>query len=391
MHARHENPLGISIESSFVEQIKAHTKGELSRLEDMNSARIINIDGRTLRFESNVSEFTILLNAAPPSAKNTLDVSEQIILGTVGVKSIMQGGNSAYTSIKDENGLDLAYYDKKFRDLYIPFDMMVLGSDAHKLYKSILKLVVDVLDRELARQHTWGEGDTDVLTGRIKQMIQGRDHNTIERKERELKEAQDNERYFRDELRKTIAKVVRLMEELDRARSGDGSLDKKIVHEFEHIMKNPDVKRIEVHTDRFVIHTNRIIGLSSTGRYYDFGEFQITYKIGNTGITYKGSVKRRGYWSGEDPHPHVSGNSGEPCLGNVGEAIAQLSSMYEYASLVAVAIEFLKAANVSDPAGKNVVRWDEVDMQGNVVSRGVEPDDDHDDDDDGDYYDGDDD
>jgi hypothetical protein len=64
-----------------------------------------------------------------------------------------------------------------------------------------------------------------------------------------------------------------------------------------------------------------------------------------------------GYWTDHDPHPHVSGSTGKPCLGDVESPIALAFSSYDYDIVAMLMLEFLQSVNEGDPAGAKYKGW----------------------------------
>src|SRR5690606_9940189 len=105
------------------------------------------------------------------------------------------------------------------------------------------------------------------------------------------------------------------------------------------------------------------------------GSMKIVMNMSNTDVRfYNLDNPRHGYWTNEDPHPHVSGGNNTACLGNVASTIAELCSRNEVYALALMCIDFLENANTTDPAGAKVVNWDEVDEEGNIIRSGEEDD-----------------
>ena len=69
-------------------------------------------------------------------------------------------------------------------------------------------------------------------------------------------------------------------------------------------------------------------------------------------------TQKQGYWTNRDPHPHVNGDSGDACLGNVSSSIAEMINQQELYALTLICISFLESANEDDPAGENIKHWD---------------------------------
>jgi len=71
-----------------------------------------------------------------------------------------------------------------------------------------------------------------------------------------------------------------------------------------------------------------------------------------------------GYWTDHDPHPHVSGSSGKPCLGDVESPIALAFSSYDYDIVAMLMLEFLQSVNTNDPAGEKYKGWSHTNSDG---------------------------
>ena len=375
MRVTTQNPTSLPINESSLAELRARIKVVGSKRNMNNPVTIIMIDGRTLRFESgNQNGINMLINTQPPAINTELQTTEQPIMNQyIGISTIKQGRNSAYMSITDENGIDVAYFDKKHNDLYVPYNPFELPDKyAIRMITDVFALAMDIITEEEQRVRMWSDETRESLRETIATQLAGVSAENIQSLKSDLRSQAEGEELYRNRLQRAILQQQQLMKRIELAENQGNELDEKIYHEFDFIVKNPDVEKLEVLEDKIVIHTHPIRGMSDQGKFYNFGEYQITYTFSNTDIKYTGSEKRHGYWTSEDPHPHVDGSTGRPCLGNVSEAIVQLGAEREYAALAMVAIEFLKAANTSDPAGKNVVRWDEVDENGTIIKEGID-------------------
>jgi hypothetical protein len=176
---------------------------------------------------------------------------------------------------------------------------------------------------------------------------------------------------------------IRLMGQIEAAQSRLNGVGEKLIKDLDNIINNPKVKELFIKDGKFIVHTEPLYAYHdvSGDRYY-IGNMRIEMNPQNTEVKFFGDNGRKSYWSESDPHPHVSGEDGRACLGNVANTIAELCSQMELYALTLIAIDFLESVNTSDTAGKNVVNWDMVDEEGNIIKLGGQDSEEEDDDED---------
>lgn len=140
-----------------------------------------------------------------------------------------------------------------------------------------------------------------------------------------------------------------------------------LIKDLDLIIAHEKVEDLQIKDGLFIINTKPLYIYSDKGKRYYGGKYRIELNPENSDVNFFGDNPRKSYWSSNDPHPHVSGSSGHACLGNVSSTIAELCSQMQIYALVMVCIDFLESANTGDVAGKNVVNWDEVDKDGNII------------------------
>lgn len=141
----------------------------------------------------------------------------------------------------------------------------------------------------------------------------------------------------------------------------------KIRKDIELIKNDKKVKNVTFNKDGnknfLVIETNPLImrGTKNPNDLRYIGESKIKINISPSivDVRFYTEQKRKGYWSEQDPHPHVS-ELGNPCLGSASEIIAQLLVSREWYALVTICINFLESYNEDDVAGKNYKYYDKV-------------------------------
>ena len=99
-------------------------------------------------------------------------------------------------------------------------------------------------------------------------------------------------------------------------------------------------------------------------------KYELTFNFNAMTCYIKGldeDYNRESYWSDHDPHPHVSGNTGEACWGNAGSMLTDSMNEFEIFASFIVVLNFLQQVNTSDAAGKYVRNWDCIDEDGNEL------------------------
>lgn len=145
---------------------------------------------------------------------------------------------------------------------------------------------------------------------------------------------------------------------------------KKIIDEIASLDK---IKSVDVESDKLIVITNTLYAETKRNKRYLMGCYDIKINLNNANVTFFNTSEqfcRKSYWTDHDPHPHVDGNSGEACLGNISATIADLIGQKEFFALITILINFLEQANIDDSAGRHIINWDEVDENNNIIIQG---------------------
>jgi hypothetical protein len=188
---------------------------------------------------------------------------------------------------------------------------------------------------------------------------------TQDRREAEQRVASLNDAIdsYKRELVGKIRQLDTARRQLDALKNGEVDYTKKAVAEIDAIGKLHGVERFEVDGDLMKIYTTKLLCYDGRGNAYQLGRFRIELKLGTSDVRFFGldpEYCRHAFWSGADPHPHVDGSNGRPCIGNLAETVAILTAQYELAALTSLLVNWLEACNTSDSAGARVTAWDKV-------------------------------
>lgn len=206
-----------------------------------------------------------------------------------------------------------------------------------------------------------------------KHLMSGREH-TMNRMKREIQQAEDNTRSLARDLKHWFDVATNTRKEIERMQQQDANKGVKLYHDLNNLMHHDKIEKVMIRGGKYWIHTTTLYCYHDQhpARYH-IGKFVIELNPENTSVKFTGDTPRRSYWSQHDPHPHVNGTNGYACLGNLAPTIAELCSQYEIYALVMVCLEFLESVNTSDPAGANIIHWDEVDENGQIIKEGAHP------------------
>lgn len=88
--------------------------------------------------------------------------------------------------------------------------------------------------------------------------------------------------------------------------------------------------------------------------YYESASYLITVDLRTADVRINSTNRKQGFWTQNDPHPHVNGGDGRPCLGSIDSSVAELCGSREYMVLACLLIDFVESVNVRDSAGEKV-------------------------------------
>lgn len=199
--------------------------------------------------------------------------------------------------------------------------------------------------------------------------------NNCEQKIRESKSNLNSVKGYIDECRqrysdylrreKELMQEIEVLEEIRKNNKVDKSQDIKDIlnHKSVTDVILTGAKEISVFTDYIDIYDSE--GNKFKGNKYElkFNYEEMTCYIYGLDSDYC----RKGYWTDEDPHPHVDGDTARACWGGAGSMLTMNMNNYEfYASFITV-LNFLQQVNVDDCAGKHISKWDCINEDGDDI------------------------
>jgi hypothetical protein len=279
----------------------------------------------------------------------------------------------------DNNGNLLATYievENNTQQINIHTDLFQEWNEQNK--ETFAQLIRELNERvylQKQRDFSWK------LTSKKAELTQSFSNAIKQSQEKYIREDESMVREYESKIREYTKKLkefydqrTRRLNQIETATSKLEAVEGKLIQDLDNIVNHPKITDLYIKNGLFVVHTAPIYAYhDKTGERYYIGNFRIEMNPNNTEVRFFGDNPRKSYWSKQDPHPHVSGKDGHACLGNVATTIAELCSQMELYALTLIAIDFLESVNTSDPAGKNIINWDKVDEEGNIVLKGGQP------------------
>jgi hypothetical protein len=279
--------------------------------------------------------------------------------------------------IRDAEGVLLATYIEKesiinqlniFPDLFGTYN-----DDNIRTFQFILNQMEEKVFLQKILDYSWkSTSKKEQLTQSFTSALRSQQEKYIREDKRKIENAEQSIRDYTLELKRQYENRNRLMNQVESAEVKLKAVDGQIIKELDNIVANPKVKELFIKDGKFIVHTQPIYAYHDrTGERYYIGNMKIEMNPQNTQVKFFGDNPRKSYWGEGCPHPHVN-TSGEACLGNVSTTIAELCAQMELYALTLICIDFLESVNTSDAAGKNIVNWDKVDDDGNIIAKGGE-------------------
>lgn len=277
--------------------------------------------------------------------------------------------------IKSTNGIPIAEWiesrdEDGFKIFNILFDLFPDNADINY---TAFEYIVNAFKNEVLamreRRNSWIHSDqkeqlTQIFTESIKRGRTAR----IEDDKRQMRSYENAIRDYTTEIKRKSDQLIAMRIRVDADERNLNAVDEKLIKDLDNIVAHEKIKDLHIKNNKFIIHTVPLYFYDDREdtRYYG-GSYRIEINPDNTDVKFFGDNPRQGYWTEQDPHPHVSGSSGGACLGNVSSTIAELCSQMEIYALALVTIDFLESVNSNDPAGAKCVNWDVVNEEGEVI------------------------
>ncbi len=351
-----------SLNSWFVEQVKQ----TLSQVVDV-PIHVTSTDGRTVAsLNADASYFQLVLGASPlagwgPDATATRQTEvltpPEVLWGLAGTNRdrVQLAVWAAGSPLSTPEGVEIGAIDS--RNMYVYFKLAGTDSDdTRAILRRILDLAVVIYKDPTAADISEAIARANyarVCTARVAVEKQNAQNTVTSATERVNK------------LQADIVAAVRLYNEsvaiTERVTEDASKLTEFLSKEFDLLKANTKVTKLSWRGTALVVETVMLYASAPTGLNgaeceYEIGAFTITICAARGAISFYNRTRRiQGMQAGmQAPHVYADGHA---CLGTANETIPRLIASYQWATAVAIAIEFLESANIADPAGRHVINW----------------------------------
>lgn len=170
-------------------------------------------------------------------------------------------------------------------------------------------------------------------------------------------------------LKEALAEKQRAFSVLEHTSMNEQKTIEIYEKEFDKLLSVPGVLGIDISDGKICVYT-KMIRITYRDIVYRIGKFRIEiptegdvkglkfFNLTNNGEG-PGRTNPRGFDANSEfnrHHPHVK-SSGHACLGNIGEAMMEYISSYQYSVVIILAIKFLETVEYDDSAGRGILWW----------------------------------
>lgn len=345
---------------------------EIEAIEGM-SVRVFNMGDKPVeRPSSSVpqNDIDIYINGVPSGVEarvKNVGIQFQQVSGEFPL-AVYEGERKG-DIVKDDNGNVIA----EVVDDAVYFYAQIFKENCDIVTTNLAKVAIEKITRILISRR---EGRSSWKFNR-ERLIENVIDSLVDSNKRRIEELIQKRDYLSrnlSDLRQRIVSYAREREnnerEISMLKEKESDDKEKYIKEIDMIAEHPRVERVHIEDGYLVVFTEDIYTYDSLDRKYYLGKMKIKMSLNRADVRfYNTNNAREAYWSENDPHPHVNGASGEPCLGNMESPIAELSSQGEIYALFTVCMNFLESANLDDIAGKSIKAWDIVGEEGEIIQK----------------------
>lgn len=348
-HGKPENWKGVN--QTFADLLKSNIKELINQAPlKFQEVKIFLMDNARNEYrETNQNMLSVFVQATPPSTQN-------------------------YVELKNESAL-IGYYHPDTLELYLNDSVSDEENSTELAMKitELFRVFMEEAVKPFNERNSWiNKKANPALRQRIKNYLSSTNEAVLREAKQKL---EDTERRIAErirELKEYNDKRAKFSKDVLQAENMEVTGLDEFIKGLDLIAEHPKVSKLDVEDTKVVVGIDDMFmyaRVDGKERRFYLGNMEVHIDVSNTDVKFFNSNNtRHGYWTRQDPHPHVNGENGRACLGNVGTTIAELCSSMEIYALFLVALDFLENANTEDVAGRKVVNWDEVDEEGNQIA-----------------------
>ena len=279
------------------------------------------------------------------------------------------------TFIMSPEGIVLAEWNEEGKELFILFDLFDDYNPSRvRILEYIMKEFNELVWFPKTLFYSWKHtNNREQLTKHVTEYLKQQKERLMDDDMERIRNLKEEITNLRHRLKSSYETLSQKRVQVEQAKEQIKEAQNTLISDLDKIVNHEKVKDLRIEENIFYVYTEPLHIFTNKGKRYYGGEYQIKINLTRSDIKFYGGTPRYGYFSENDPHPHVSGVDGVPCLGSANETIAELSSQAQLYALVMVCIDFLESVNISDPAGEKIKRWDEIDEDETIIQYGEDP------------------
>lgn len=359
--------------NNFARELKTITLRELKHL-NTNQIDMYNMDEEKHNYRAGVERERLVIfgNATMKGCGDGIILAEPLKINGIEndfTRFLSQKGTGVL--IVSENGIQLAEWFEETYELNILFDLFKkYNQEALNIYTFIMKELERLVFYPKTFENSWKLTKNKAkLTNTFTDAIKASQERQLNDDVRKVTQWEADLNNYRRSIKSISDNLIQKRRQIDSERESIKNVGQGLIKDLDLIIANPKVEDLQIENNKFIIYTVPLNIHSDKGKVYYGGKYRIELDPNNSDVAFFGDNPRKGLWTEKDPHPHVNGNTGEPCLGNMASTVAELCSQMQIYALVIMCIDYLESANTADSAGKNVIHWDEIDTKGKVTKK----------------------
>lgn len=253
----------------------------------------------------------------------------------------------------------LAEYNESENELFILLDLFREYTDESlKIFEYIISELNRLVFYPKQFENSWhNTANRDVLTARVMATVRTAKESYIRHEQRNLQGIESDIRDYRNSLKSRYDSLAIKRRTIETEQNALNNLSTSFVNDLNIILTLDKVKDVLIIDNCFNILTVPLQITTDKEAVYHGGMYQISIDPSNSTIKFFNNETQQGYWTDHDPHPHVNGDNGEPCLGNIDATVIELCSQMQLYALTTILIDYLESANTGDVAGSKVKNW----------------------------------
>lgn len=277
--------------------------------------------------------------------------------------------------ITDSDGIPIAEYregdNKSAMQVNILIDAFKDVLEGLYIFEYILRELNERIIKPIINMNSWTKSNKrDLLLKRLESKLGDDVKANIAKLERDIKDYTDNIENYKMHLTRQHRNLIKSMSDLEKEKTRNENPLDNVIKDLNLIIQNDNIKDVIIKDDGNIeILTEELNIYADNDETYYGGEYRININM-LAGIVkfFAGNDNgAKGFWTNHDPHPHVNGSSGTPCLGNLDSTVAELCAQNQIYALALICIDFLESTNTGDAAGSYVKYRDTINEYGERV------------------------